>query len=671
MELPPPELIDEPKHSYHDHSSLDPLPKMAASIERRPSQAPQRIKRSVYRTILDWSVHPTVQPTDFVALPDLPRTTPSLPARAGKFVKLPAVSVAATANTTSADSGDTSDKDVTKKRYVSRRRIGFDDDDDDDLLDTKLRSRQRRPSVIRLEQNSEPRSAPPSPAPLPPLPSTADHPRQTTTQVLDAIVKHRLGQNSDAQGNPWSISGIRKQKFSLGEKEKSGLLRRPVFGHSDKPEKDEPLKETTVTTAASKPFQSSLPFVSSPPRAEQIMKAVLPDQPLLSFWRKPLVDTPQHTTKQSQDSAGEYIFSPRAVLPALTTGLRKPFELLYIDSIKHSRISQMVQECVDTAKEMGLNVVKTTPEKLNSLIGHQAHQGVVLRASYLPKAVVKSMGVVSDDNTYDLQFARGPAKKFHGSATVPANNKSIESGMASGRAVAESSSPLPPPIWIVLDEIQTIYDMGQILNAAYHFGIDGVLIKDRNTVSPLAGVSAASGGALEKRPAYAIHSIIKFIKESQANGWQVIGIKAAYGSKRMKPFYKFPSTGINRPTVLVVGSDGLELQKSVGRHCDGFIHVPTLARMTTEANTLPVSVVSGIVMSRLVADRLGTAAAAGDEKKRAFVDKSRNERAVDDDDYISPDPWVEGASPPEWEEVAFGLKPKGIRYSNNRNAGKF
>lgn len=42
--------------------------------------------------------------------------------------------------------------------------------------------------------------------------------------------------------------------------------------------------------------------------------------------------------------------------------------------IETSRISKMVQECVETATEMGLDVVKTTPDRLNTLIGHKYHQ---------------------------------------------------------------------------------------------------------------------------------------------------------------------------------------------------------------------------------------------------------------------------------------------------------
>lgn len=54
--------------------------------------------------------------------------------------------------------------------------------------------------------------------------------------------------------------------------------------------------------------------------------------------------------------------------------------------------------------------------------------------------------------------------------------------------------------------------MGHILSTAYHLGIDGIIIKDRDTVLPHADVSAVSEGTLEKRPAYAVRTLVKFIK---------------------------------------------------------------------------------------------------------------------------------------------------------------
>lgn len=312
--LPLPDLTDQ---SEERHPALDPLPKMATSIERRPSQAPQRIKRSVYRTILDWSVHPTIQPNDFNTLADL---TPIAPPRAGHPVKstssinVAATSgrsnriintpIASTSTTTNVAAASTSDEGVVRKRYASWRRIGFDDDDDLDF--------NKRPYYSG----------------------------QSTTQILDTIVHNRINKsNADTQVNPWDISGIRRQKFVPNSESgpKSVLLKKPVIAR-DREEK-EAAKVTVSTTATSKPSQSALPWEKLEHRDRTLPRpVVLPDQPLLGSW----IDSSRRGLEKVADSKdnstySEYLFSPKSVLPALRTGLRKPYELLHADFNIHPR----------------------------------------------------------------------------------------------------------------------------------------------------------------------------------------------------------------------------------------------------------------------------------------------------------------------------------------------
>ncbi|KAF9336043.1 hypothetical protein BGZ91_010189, partial [Linnemannia elongata] len=633
--------------SEERHPALDPLPKMATSIERRPSQAPQRIKRSVYRTILDWSVHPTIQPNDFVTLPDLKHFTPpraghpvkptsstNAAATSGRSERVTNTPVTSISNSTNAAAASNSDEGLVRKRYVSRRRIGFDDDDD-------------------LDCNKRPY-----------------HSGQSTTQVLDTIVHNRINKSkTDTQVNPWDISEIRRQRFDPNSESgpKSVLLKKPVIARDGKEEK-ETTKVTASTTTTSKPSQSTLLWRRPEHRDQVLQRAVvLPDQPLLGSW----IDSPRRGLEKIADSKdkptyGEYLFSPKSVLPALRTGLRKPYELFYTDSNIHPRISKMVQECVETATEMGLDVVKTTPDRLNTLIGHKCHQGVLLRASYLPRALIKYLGPVSEDNNkYDLHFIRGTAKPFE----RPATNSNTNHRITSGKESTKTPHSSPPPLWVALDEVQTVYDMGHILSTAYHLGIDGVVIREKDTVLPHAAVSAVSEGTLERRPAYAVRTLVKFIKESQANGWQVIGLKAAYGSKRLKPFYRFPKRGIDQPTILIVGGSGVGFSKSAERQCDSFIHVPGLSHMKMafgEVASLPVPVVSGIAMSKLVGGRMAdTAAAAAAAGTDSSDRKVGGEAEGFDSENDEPIPWI--GSPPDWEVPAPKSKGKGNQISNAGN----
>lgn len=133
----------------------------------------------------------------------------------------------------------------------------------------------------------------------------------------------------------------------------------------------------------------------------------------------------------------------------------------------------------------------------------------MLRASYLPRALIKSLGTVSEDNNkYDLHFIRGTAKPFE---RLTANSNTTHR-ITSSKVSTKTSRISPPPVWVVLDEVQTVHDMGHILSTAHHLGIDGVIIREKDTVLPHAAVSAVSEGTLERRPIYAVRTLVKLIK---------------------------------------------------------------------------------------------------------------------------------------------------------------
>ncbi|KAF9153719.1 hypothetical protein BGX20_004850 [Mortierella sp. AD010] len=66
--------LSDIKHLQAQDSTRQVVESSLASQRRLPSQAPPQVDRSVYRTILDWSVHPTVQPDDFNVLSEAQRT---------------------------------------------------------------------------------------------------------------------------------------------------------------------------------------------------------------------------------------------------------------------------------------------------------------------------------------------------------------------------------------------------------------------------------------------------------------------------------------------------------------------------------------------------------------------------------------------------------------------
>ena len=82
-----------------------------------------------------------------------------------------------------------------------------------------------------------------------------------------------------------------------------------------------------------------------------------------------------------------------------------------------------------------------------------------------------------------------------------------------------------------------------------------------------------------------------------------MGAHVTYGSKRNRPIHKWPETGVDQPTLLVMGSEGDGLRKQIMNQCDSFIQVPNLSMIDSNVDSLNVSVATGIILSKLMGGR--------------------------------------------------------------------
>ncbi|KAG0254869.1 hypothetical protein BG011_005463 [Mortierella polycephala] len=264
----------------------------------------------------------------------------------------------------------------------------------------------------------------------------------------------------------------------------------------------------------------------------------------------------------------DYLYSPNVVLPALKNGLRTPYTLKKED---------LVANCIAAANSAGVKVVKTDKHQLNAMAGQRPHQGVVLEASRLEQRMVTTLGGVSVDNQYNI----------------------------SGRTTETwfKTKENEPPVWLALDEVVDPQNLGAILRTAMFMGVNGVVVCHKNS-SPLSAVVAkASTGALEARPTYGVSSLMRFIQMSKENGWHVVGAHVTYGSKRTRPLHTWPETGVDQPTLLIMGNEGNGLRKQIMNQCDSFIQVPCLSLIPSNVDSLNVSVATGIILSKLMGGR--------------------------------------------------------------------
>ncbi|KAG9068163.1 hypothetical protein KI688_011758 [Linnemannia hyalina] len=286
---------------------------------------------------------------------------------------------------------------------------------------------------------------------------------------------------------------------------------------------------------------------------------------------------------QNMASEHDYLYSPNVVIPALSNGFRTPYKLYYSNTLiqnRKKRKEDPVADCIELAKRHDIPVVKTDKHQLNEMSGQRPHQGIVLEASKLKETMVAGLGPVSvHTNDYQLIYK------------------------AAGRDKYLSTRENEPPVWIALDEVVDPQNLGAILRTSLFMGVDGVVVCHKNSAPLSAVVAKASAGALEERPTYGVSSLVNFIKKSQENGWHVVGAHVTYGSKRNRPLHTWPETGVDQPTLLIMGSEGNGLRKQVMNQCDSFIQIPTLSGAPTGVDSLNVSVATGIILSKLMGGR--------------------------------------------------------------------
>ncbi|KAG0200386.1 hypothetical protein BGX28_006531 [Mortierella sp. GBA30] len=276
----------------------------------------------------------------------------------------------------------------------------------------------------------------------------------------------------------------------------------------------------------------------------------------------------------------DYLYSPNVVLPALQNGFREPYKLYYSNTLVQNRKKRKddpVADCIQLANKAGIKVIKTDKHQLNEMAGQRPHQGVILEASKLKEIFVDALGPVSVENRYEL--------------------KGKTTGVSFKNRVDE------PPIWIALDEVVDPQNLGAILRTSLFLGVDGVVVCHKNSAPFSAVVAKASAGALEARPTYGVSSLQKFIKQSQENGWHVVGAHVTYGSKRSRPLHTWPDTGVDQPTVLVMGNEGSGLRKQIMDLCDSFIQIPCMSSLESNVDSLNVSVATGVILSKLMGGR--------------------------------------------------------------------
>lgn len=148
------------------------------------------------------------------------------------------------------------------------------------------------------------------------------------------------------------------------------------------------------------------------------------------------------------------------------------------------------------------------------------------------------------------------------------------------------------PLIIALDEINDPQNLGAIARTAECAGCVGMILTERNS-SPLSPVAfKSSAGALDFLPIAKTSSLVQAITLAKDYGFWIYGTDA--NAEKI-----YTEEDLNRPVLLIIGSEGKGLRESTKKHCDVLLKIPLLGRISS----LNASVATGVILFEILRQR--------------------------------------------------------------------
>jgi 23S rRNA (guanosine2251-2'-O)-methyltransferase len=149
------------------------------------------------------------------------------------------------------------------------------------------------------------------------------------------------------------------------------------------------------------------------------------------------------------------------------------------------------------------------------------------------------------------------------------------------------------PLFIILDGITDIRNIGGIARTAWCSGVQAIIIPDRGVGALNDDAILTSAGALEKIAVCRVSSLMKAVDELHANGIKVFATE-------MKASKNIASCDFTIPSAIVMGSEEKGIYPALLKVCDEHISIP----MHNEFESLNVSVATGMILYEVMKQRI-------------------------------------------------------------------
>ncbi|KAL0140821.1 RNA methyltransferase [Mucor lusitanicus] len=306
-------------------------------------------------------------------------------------------------------------------------------------------------------------------------------------------------------------------------------------------------------------------------------------------YRKPHSSNIRSKPASSYEAASnpwDHVYGVSSVLSALRAKKRQT-----LDTTTQKKDASLISDILSLAKANNIHAVAVDKGRLNNLTDNKPHQGVVLKASPRNPIEISVLSAPTASGCYEAL----PRINKRGSEQDREKNSSNTATSIQFKAPASSRQPF----WIALDEVQDPQNLGSIMRTAYFLGVDGVLLCSKNSAPLSPAVSKVSSGAIEMMDIYSTPNLVKLLKESHANGWEIIG--AAGDASPCMNLSRFKESTSQKPVILVLGNEGTGLRTNVKNGCNAFVSIPSAihadALFNGSVDSLNVGVAAGVLIS--------------------------------------------------------------------------
>lgn len=149
-----------------------------------------------------------------------------------------------------------------------------------------------------------------------------------------------------------------------------------------------------------------------------------------------------------------------------------------------------------------------------------------------------------------------------------------------------------PPLFLILDGITDVRNIGGIARTAYCCGVHGIIIPDRGVGALNEDAILTSAGALEHLPICRVSSLLKAVDELHMNGIKVLG-------SQMAAPQTLDSTDLSIPLAIILGSEDKGIYPALLKACDETFSIP----MKNDFESLNVSVANGMILYETMKQR--------------------------------------------------------------------